>query len=151
LTGSPVANRSKTMNKLGEQYGLSKDTIARYLRVNSLVGHLKARVDTGDIAVRTAVSLSYLRDKEQKIVATLLSENHTINMKQASMLRNESAKGEISKALIKDMLMISKSENKTRSVKFSERLLSQFFTKEQSDDIIEDVVSKALKLYFSQN
>jgi ParB family chromosome partitioning protein len=36
--------------KVGEKYNLSKNTVARYLRLNELIPELLARVDTEEIA-----------------------------------------------------------------------------------------------------
>jgi len=66
LTSAPMATRLSTKDKLGEKYGLSKDTIMRYVRINGLINELKKRLDNNQIALRVAVSLSYLQKHEQK-------------------------------------------------------------------------------------
>lgn len=150
LTCSPVANKSKTANKLGEQYGLAKDTIFRYIRIHELCIDLKEKLDNSEIAVRTSVSLSYLRKKEQDIIAGLISDGVKVSMKQAEFLRNESSKGELSKTAIKGFLKANEKPEKPRSIKFNERFLAQYFDEDKSNEEIEGIVAKALELYFSQ-
>ena len=149
LTNSPLAKRS-TMGKLGEQYGLSKDTIARYLRVNGLVAGLKERLDNGEIALRVAVTLSYLRKKEQDIVEGILASDKRISIKLAYFLREESEKGELNKAAIKRFFEPSFFSTKVRPVKFSGQFLSEFFNEEQSAEEIESVVAEALRAYLNK-
>jgi len=147
LTFSPVAKRS-SMGKLGEQYGLSKDTIARYLRVNSLIDGLKEKLDNNEIALRVAVTLSYLRKKEQQIVDDILSSGKTISIKQSNVLRDESAQGELNKTAIKRVFEQGFFGSKVKPIKFSGQFLSQFFDENQSSGEIESIVTEALKQYF---
>jgi len=149
LTCAPVAHRLKTREKLGEQYGLSKDTIARYLRVNGLIEELKTRLDNGEIALRVAVTLSYLRKKEQQIVEDILASGKTISIKQSNVLREESEQGELNKTAIKRVFEPGFFPTKVKPVKFSGQFLSQYFSEEQSTEEIENVVGEALKMYFS--
>jgi ParB family chromosome partitioning protein len=152
LTSSPVAKKSRkwTMGKLGEQYGLSKDTIARYLRVNRLIDELKERLDDGKIALRVAVTLSYLREKEQKIIEDILAGGKTMSIKQVNMVREESEKGELNKTAIKRIFDPGFFPAKVKPVKFSGQFLSQYFNENQSSEEIEDVVAQALTMYFSK-
>ena len=149
LARSPVGNRSRTSDKLGAQYGLSKNTVARYLRVNKLNPELKDRLNNDGISMRVAVSLSYLRSKEQAIVEGLLAEGRKVSMKQADLLREESAKEELKKDAIKRVFEPGYFGAKVKPVKFSGQFLSQYFSESQSSEEIESEVAKALELYFS--
>ena len=79
-TGEQVAPKLKSADKIGEQYGLSADTIKRYLRVNKLIQPLKERLDNNDFGIVVAVALSYLNTKEQQIVDKVLGENGKIGI-----------------------------------------------------------------------
>jgi ParB family chromosome partitioning protein len=149
LTYSPLANRS-SMGKLGEQYGLSKDTIARYLRIDSLVTGLKERLDNGEIALRVAVTLSYLRKKEQDIVAGLLDGGTKISIKQSNLLRDLSEKGELNKSTIKQIFEQGFFPAKVKPVKFSGKFLSEFFSEDESVEKIESIVAEALRAYLNK-
>ena len=148
-TYSPVANRS-SMGELGERYGLSKDTIARYLRVSKLSDELKVRLDSGEIAMRVAVTLSYLRVSEQKEVEKQLADGRKLSIKIANLLREESAKGELSKRYIKRLFEPSFYPPKVKPVKFSGEFLSEFFESYRTPEEIEETVAEALRAYFNK-
>ena len=67
---SPLGTKTKSIRDISGDYGLSKNTVARYLRINKLIPELKERLDGGGIgdklAMRTAVSLPYLCEKSEK-------------------------------------------------------------------------------------
>ena len=146
LTSSPLAKRS-TMEKLGEQYGLSKDTIARYLRVNGLIPALKKRLDDGEIALRVAVTLSYLKKAEMGSVEKQLERGKKITIKIANLLREEAEKGDLAKEFIKRVFEPAFFPTKIKPVKFSGQFLSEFFDEGKSAEEIEATVAEALRVY----
>jgi ParB family chromosome partitioning protein len=149
LTSSPLARRT-SMEKLGEQYGLSKDTIARYLRVNELIFALKARLDNGEIALRVAVTLSYLKKVDQEAVEKQLAKGMKLTIKIANLLRDEANKGELSKDFIKRVFEPTYFPTKIKPVKFSGQFLSEFFDEGKSSEEIEATVAEALRAYLSK-
>ena len=63
LTSEPVAWKLKGKESaeiLGQQVGESKDTVRRYIRLTELITPILDMVDSGKIAIRPAVELSYL-------------------------------------------------------------------------------------------
>ena len=149
-TGVPVAPKSKTSSKIGVEYGLSADTIRRYIRINKLIQSLKDYLDNERIAFRTAVSLSYLRNKEQDIVAEVLAENYKINMNQAEMLRKKSVEKPLGRQTIKHLLQPKKPSAKAKPLKISRELLSEFFDETNSADEIENTIAEALRAYMKK-
>jgi ParB family chromosome partitioning protein len=67
-TYSQVEKKLTSIEKVGETYSLSKDTVARYLRINQLIPALKSRLDNGDFAFIPAVTLSFLKEAEQTLL-----------------------------------------------------------------------------------
>lgn len=65
LTSTQVAQKL-SVEKVGEDAGVSKDTIRRYIRLTELIPELLDMVDTGQIKFNPAVELSYLASEEQK-------------------------------------------------------------------------------------
>ena len=150
LTCAPVGSRMRTRDKLGQQYGLSKNTVARYLRINKLIPELKEQLDSDGIGMRVAESLSYLRTGEQEIVASLIADSIKISIKQAANLKDESEKAELDEASIKKILELTMiSSAKIKPIKLSEKILSKYFDERQSSEEIERAVSEALEQYFS--
>ena len=65
LTSTQVAQKL-SVEKVGEDAGVSKDTIRRYIRLTELIPELLDMVDTGQIKFNPAVELSYLASEEQQ-------------------------------------------------------------------------------------
>ena len=84
---SPVDTCEKVDNLKGaaEEYGLSRASIARLLRINKLSDELKAMVDEGNIKIRPAVELSYIPKEMQEMLVRAMSEQEVsvIDMKMA--------------------------------------------------------------------
>lgn len=64
LTSVQIAPKLTT-ELLGEESGMSKDNVKRYIRLTNLIPELLEMVDTKEIAFNPGVELSYLKDKEQ--------------------------------------------------------------------------------------
>ena len=62
-------HKLKSRDGIGAEYGMTGRNIARYMRVNQLIGPLKEVLDRGEMALVAAVDLSYLEEKEQELVA----------------------------------------------------------------------------------
>jgi len=150
LTRSPVGARLKTADKLGAHYGLSKNTVARYLRINALVPALKERLDNDGIGMRVSEALSYLRPEEQDIVESLLAAGKKISIKQAEELKKESENEELNKAYIERIFESGYYPAKVKPVKLSGQFLSQHFRPSQSAEEVEGIIAEALEAYFSK-
>ena len=85
-TLNPVGSKLDTSESIGNEYGVSKGSVVRLIRINKLTDELKALVDSGEIAIRTGVELSFLSEDTQAIVAEY-AEDCKIDMKSAKMLR----------------------------------------------------------------
>jgi ParB family chromosome partitioning protein len=146
----PVAPRSRTAQELGDKYGLSSDTIKRYLRIYKLNDALKERLDHDEIAVRTAVSLSYLNKSEQEIVDQFLQANDDkkISMQQAEKLREESEKGELNQEAMEQIL--GQSSVKSKPLQFRREVFSKYFREDQTNDEIEKILAEALEMYMQK-
>ena len=66
--GSPVGNNigEKSSDIMAGEIGESKNQIYRYIRLTELIPDLLEKVDEGQIAMRPAVELSYLKENEQR-------------------------------------------------------------------------------------
>lgn len=150
--GSQSDNRSRTMNLIGEKYNLSQATIARYIRIAYLIEKLQERLDDKKIGMGVAAHLSYLKKSEQQIVESLLETNLTIDTEQAKVLHKESESLQeetLNEETIKKILKPKEAATKVRSVKLDSEFLSQFFNDNQSQEDIQDTITKALELYRS--
>lgn len=151
--GSQSDNRSRTMNLIGKKHNLSQATVARYIRVAHLIEKLQEKLDDKKIRMGVAEQLSYLKEAEQQIVESLLEANVTINMEQAKTLRKESVSledGTLNEETIRKILEPKVSEAKVKSVKLDSDFLSQFFNDNQSQEDIQDTITKALEQYLTK-
>jgi len=152
-TSSQVAKKSLTNQKVAEMYSLSKDTVARYLRINKLTTSLKKRLDDGSIPLISAVTLSFLKREEQDLLEECLTENNmSVNLKSSELLRRYSEKEALTKENINLMLGgkigFRPKPNRTPAVKISKAIYAKYFKPEQSSKEVQEIVRKALELYF---
>lgn len=144
-------NTPKTSReKVGDEYGLSRNSVARLIRVSKLIDSLKEYVDSGDIAVRTAVNLSYLSETAQLEIAELL-DDHKVDMKKSEQLREQADEnGEIpSDTIIQIIVGIANNVPKPKSVKISNDTFSRYFEKGTKQKEITETIEKALAYYFA--
>jgi ParB family chromosome partitioning protein len=59
---------------VGEKYGVSRATITRLLRIDTLIYELKERIDDDEFGIYAGVELSYLPKNEQEIVDDVMRE-----------------------------------------------------------------------------
>ena len=91
LTCAPVEHKlsgAKSRDLLADQVGESKDQIRRYIRLTYLIPPLLDMVDEGKVAMRPAVELSYLPEKEQTMLHEMIKlEDCTPSHAQAIKMR----------------------------------------------------------------
>ena len=151
-TSAPVGRRLETRQQVGSQHGISKNTVARYLSIDKLIPELKNRLDKDELAIRSAVSLSYLKDNEQKVLNGLLSGGTGVSMEKAETLRKKSAEGGLKKPDIETILKSDSSTAKTNKVKpyrLNRNLVTKYFSDSKSPEDIDKILSDALEQYFA--
>lgn len=148
-TSRPLGMKLDSKQQAGEKYEISSRTISRYLRIDKLIPELKTRLDNNEFAIRVGDALSFLKKKEQEMVASVLTSGKRISIKQADVLKEESQKGDLNKAFVKRVFEPGYFGAKMKPIKFSGQFLSQYFTNTQSPEEIEEVVAEALAQYFA--
>ena len=68
-TLNPVGSKLDTSESVGKEYGVSKGSVVRLIRINKLIDELKALVDSGELSIRAGVELSFLSEDTQAVVA----------------------------------------------------------------------------------
>ena len=152
-TYSQVANKRKSIYKVGQDYNLSKDTVARYLRIQRLITALKSRLDNGDIAFIPAVTLSYLKEDEQALVNDCMERNRLpVGMKKADALRQFSKNGKLNG---ESVYLILKGETAPKpgrpsTVKINRDVYTKYFQPDQPTKEVQEIVEEALRMYFEK-
>ena len=156
---SPVETQEKSdkLKDTAEEYGLSRASIARLLRINTLSDRLKDIVDEGNIKIRPAVELSYISAEMQEMLSKTMAEKEVsvIDMKMAKQLREISQSyASPSEDLIAEVLNGSygdkaEPEEIGEKVTIPKATYSRYlggYSKKKANLIIE----KALALYFEK-
>ncbi len=150
---TPDEKKSK-LAAVGENYGLSKDSIARLLRISKLVPELKPCVDNGSVAVRTAVNLSYLLKSEQRKVAKMITEGgYSVDMKKSALLKELSAQKQLNEKMIEAIISgqynPDAKPSKPKAFKIKAETAEKYFATDWDNDKIQDVIAAALEMYFN--
>ena len=140
----------RTDEKIGALYSLSRNTIARYLRISQLNAPLKIMLDNAKITFLAAVELSFLNKQEQEWLAECLENGFTVNTAKAAVLREYSKEGMLDLDIIANILsgQTAAEESKPRNIKISGRLYSRYFKPEQSAKEVETIIAEALTMYY---
>lgn len=151
-TSALLGHKLKSRDIVAQEYGLSKNTVARLLRIDKLTPSLKAMVDDAKIGLYPAVSLSYLNDTEQQVVHETLSRNdYKVDMKKAELLRGYSGQlTDEQAARILSGEAIRKPRNKTPvPFKLKHKVYAKYFSSTQKAAEVEEIIDKALEMYFT--
>lgn len=153
-TLSQKETKLRTDEKIGKLYNLSRNTIARYLRIQKLIPALKKLLDKDGIAFTQAVTLSFLKETEQSLLYDCTQKHgFKINTNKAGLLRQFSEKSKLSEDYIHGILsgeMTKKKSSRTPSVKISKPVCAKYFTPEQSVKEIQSIIEKALEMYYNR-
>lgn len=139
---------------VAEEYDLSKATIARYIRIDTLIDDLKLMLDDNEIALLPAVELSYISEENQKVFVELMkTDGNKCDIKKAKLIRELQQKGKLTIATMQEVLSgekAKKSPGKPKPFKVNSGIIKKYFKPEDKQKDIEDIIDKALELYFSQ-
>ena len=132
---------------LAEQTGESKDQISRYIRLTHLIPDILEMVDSKNIAFNAAVEISYLSEKEQK----LLHDNMDVNecspsLSQAKRLKKYSQDGKLTEDVI-DAIMTEEKEMDTKLVLKGDTI-KKYFPKEYTPMQMQQVITKLLENWY---
>ena len=152
-TSRQVGEKSHSDQRVAEMYSLSSRTVSRYLRIQHLISALITLVDSGDIPIIPAVTLSFLKEPEQQLLADCMERrNLSVDMKKADMLRKYSEKERLDGDAIQRILSgaMPHKPNRTPTVKIRKTVYAKYFKPNQPAREVETIVEKALELYFEQ-
>ena len=133
-----------TFESIGEAAGESGKTVQRYVWLSRLSETLLGLVDEKKLPVRSGVELSYLTAKEQHLVEGVIhATGAVISPPQAEKIRGYSKSGELTKALLTEML--TEEKPKPRKVTIKGERLSKYFPEDMSAEEIEDKIIRILE------
>ena len=143
LTSTQVAQKL-SVEKVGDDAGVSKDTIRRFIRLTNLVPELLDMVDEKKISFNPAVELSYLDEGQQR--AFLEAMNDTQNapsLSQAQQLKKMAQQGDFSYEKAFDVMgQEKKSEKDTVTIK--NETLRKYFPRSYTPKQMEEKIIQLL-------
>lgn len=149
----PVVTKLRTDDIIGEEHGESGRQVQRYIRLTNLIPKLLQMVDnaelkeTPSIALRPAVELSFLTNKEQKMLADYIEFNLvTPSLEQSIKLKELSRGGMLKEENIENILDVPKA-NQIQKFKINEDKLYDVVPKNIGRDKLEDFIIKACEFY----
>ena len=149
LTSVPLGQKlGKTSREvLADSSTDSNTQIQRYIRLTHLIPPLLDLVDSGKIAFRPAVELSYLTEEEENsLLDSINSEQSTPSLAQASKMKEFSQNGRLNADVILS-IMCEQKPNQKEKISFQSERLKPFIPKNFTAKQAEDYVIKALEYY----
>ena len=150
LTSSQVATKKDAASDIGAVLGESRDSVFRYIRLTNLIPELLDLVDQGDIALNTAVALSYLKPYEQEWVHEAIEyEECTPSLSQACRLKKASQ----SRTLVREDVLLMMQEEKPNQrcmVKIPREELNRFFPSHYTEEQIKQAILRSLEFIRQQ-
>lgn len=152
LTSTPVVEKLKGKDALssaiiGKAAGDSYEQVRRYIRLTYLLPEILAMVDDSKIAFRPAVELSYLAEKEQRILYDAMGHaDCTPSLAQAIKMKSFSRDGKLTDAVILS-IMEEEKPNQREQFRLPRDRINRFFKPGTPVQTIEDTIIRALELY----
>ena len=143
LTSVQVAPKLST-EKIGEEVGMSKDNVKRYIRLTNLVPELLDMVDEKKIAFNPAVELSYLDEAQQRDFLEAMNDTQNApSFSQAQQLKKMAQQGEFSYEKAFDVMgQEKKSEKDTVTIK--NETLRKYFPRSYTPKQMEEKIIQLL-------
>lgn len=144
LTSTQVAQKLSA-EKVGDDAGVSKDQVRRFIRLTHLIPEILSMVDEKKIAFNPAVELSFLKDEEQiDLLEAMDMEQATPSLSQAQRLKKFSNEGKLS---LEVMIAIMSEEKKgdLDKVTLTGDKLKKYFPKSYTPRQMEETIIKLLE------
>ena len=144
LTSTQVAQKL-SVQQVGDEAGVSKDTVRRFIRLTELIPELLDMVDQKQIAFNPAVELSFLKLEEQKqLLEAMDYAQATPSLSQAQRLKKYSQEG---KCTFEVMCTVMDEEKKTDldRVIIKQDVLRKYFPKSYTPKQMEDTIIRLLE------
>ena len=145
LTSSQVVTKLRTDDKVAQGFGVGRMTVQRFIRLTELIPPILRMVDEGKIALTPAVELSFLKkDEQEKLFATMESEEATPSLSQAQRMKSLSQSGRLDMDTI-FAIMTEEKGNQKETLKINTSKLKKYFPKNTTPKQMEETIIKLLE------
>ena len=146
ITPEQIAPKLST-EVIGEQEGISKDTVKRYIRLTYLIPEFLEKMDKGEIALSVGVELSFLDESSQREVLEQCAINDcTPSYSQAWRMHKAEREGTLTTAVIQTIMSEEKA-NQRETVKVPISRLREVLPQGLDAKKSEDFIIKACDYY----
>lgn len=146
ITSEQIAPKLST-EVIGEQEGISKDTVKRYIRLTYLIPEFLEKMDQGEIALSVGVELSFLDESSQREVLEQCAINDcTPSYSQAWRMHKADREGTLTTAFIQSIMSEEKA-NQRETVKVPISRLREVLPQGLDAKKTEDFIIKACDHY----
>ena len=143
LTSTQVAQKL-SVEKVGDDAGVSKDTIRRFIRLTNLIPELLDMVDEKKIAFNPAVELSYLDESQQRDFLEAMNDTQNApSLSQAQRLKKLAQEGHFSYD-VAFAVMGEEKKDELDKVVIKNDTLRKYFPRSYTPKQMEDTIIKLL-------
>lgn len=133
----------RSVEIVGADHGMNYKKVMRYIRLNSLVPELLNKVDEKGLGFMPAVELSYIKPKNQRLIAVSIDgEQSSPSHAQAKKMRELDKEGKLNGDTIDGILSEKKKED--RGVIISTAELEKYFGKEVTPSKMKEQIMSLL-------
>lgn len=147
LTSPKISAKLRSDDEIGQQMGVSGDTVRNYISLTNLVPELMQMVDDGKIALSPAYQIAALKPEEQQMLVTTIDyEQATPSLSQAQRMKKFSQAGRLNED---SMLAIMSEEKKPEkfSLTFDGDRIRKYFPKSYTPLQMENTIIKLLEAW----
>ena len=149
LTSMQVAQKL-SVQKVGEDAGVSKDQVRRFIRLTELISELLDMVDERKLAFNPAVEVSYLkRDEQRMLLEAMDAEQTTPSLSQAQRLKKFSQEGKLTEEAM-SAIMSEEKKSDMDKVTLRSDTLRRYFPKSYTPKQMEQTIIRLLDVWQKQ-
>ena len=146
LTSMQVAQKL-SVQKVGDDAGVSKDQVRRFIRLTELISELLDMVDERKLAFNPAVEVSYLkRDEQRMLLEAMDAEQTTPSLSQAQRLKKFSLEGRLTEQAM-SAIMSEEKKSDMDKVTLRSDTLRRYFPKSYTPKQMEQTIIKLLDVW----
>ena len=144
LTSPNISAKFRSDDEIGQEAGVSGDTIRNYISLTQLIPELQQMVDEKKIALTPAYQLAALTPKEQALLLeTIDSEQATPSLSQAQRMKKLSQSGELNEDTMLSIMMEQK-KPEVWNLTIPLDKIQKYFPRSYTPQRMEEVIFKLL-------
>ena len=150
LTSPKISAKFRSDDSVGDEAGVSGDTVRNYIALNNLIPELMEMVDEKKIALSPAYQIAVLpKESQEQLLDTIESEQATPSLSQAQRLRKLSQAGELNEDTMLSIMMEQKKPVRN-DITLSGDKLKKYFPRSYSPKRIEETIFKLLDVWLKK-